>query len=192
MSQNILLPMHVPMGPRTSPNWHTFNLQLRIGSTRRAPCPIVILFLKPTPFLSTSNLNAIAFQGGVTRLVKQCEMSTQLLHRGVAYFKTSFTCVFLPLPLHCLFSELFASNYWPEFQNFIYGLGKSGQLSMRKAGRLSLSITYYHNISFAIAAGGCVLTHFSGGFKSVRIARSPNSRGRLSLNFCQPDQPLLQ
>ena len=60
MSQNILL----SMGPRTSPNWHTFNLQLRIGSTRRAPCPIVILFLKPTPFLSTSNLNAIAFQGG--------------------------------------------------------------------------------------------------------------------------------
>ena len=58
---------------------------------------------------------------------------------------------------------------------------------MRKAGRLSLSIAYYHNISFAIAAGGCVLTHFSGGFKSVRIARSPNSRGRLSLNFCQPD-----
>ena len=58
---------------------------------------------------------------------------------------------------------------------------------MRKAGRLSLSIAYYHNISFAIAAGGCVLTHFSGGLKSVRIARSPNSRGRLSLNFCQPD-----
>ena len=57
---------------------------------------------------------------------------------------------------------------------------------MRKAGRLSLSIAYYHNISFAIAAGGCVLTHFSGGLKSVRIARSPNSRGRLSLNFCHP------
>ena len=54
---------------------------------------------------------------------------------------------------------------------------------MRKAGRLYLSIAYYHNISFAIAAGGCVLTHFSGGFKSVRKARSPNSRGRLSHKF---------
>jgi hypothetical protein len=58
---------------------------------------------------------------------------------------------------------------------------------MRKAGRLSLSIEYYHNISFATAAGGYVLAHFSGGLKSVRKAQSPNSLGRLSLYVCQPD-----
>ena len=31
-----------------------------------------------------------------------------------------------------------ASNYSAEFQNFIKGLGKSGQLSMRKARRFSI------------------------------------------------------
>ena len=64
------------------------------------------------------------------------------------------------------------------------------QSSMQsRAGRLCLFLLrrYYHNISFTKQLGGTFSTFFRGGEAAVRNTQSPNSRGRLSFNFCQPD-----
>ncbi len=67
---------------------------------------------------------------------------------------------------HLLFRGIF------EFQNFIQGLGESGQLSIRKAGGARRPPSF-------LAAGTDRPAPSSSSIQ--REARQPNARGRLSL-----------
>ena len=69
-----------------------------------------------------------------------------------------------------------------EFQNFIGGLGKSVQLSMRKLqeGSLYIAIALYF---LCYCSWGSRPALFSGCLRPSKMPGRPNSRGRLSLNL---------
>jgi len=68
------------------------------------------------------------------------------------------------------------------FQNFIYGLGKSGQLSMCKLqeGTLHIAITLYF---LCYCSWGNPFSAFFRGFRAIQNARSPKLSRTPELSF---------